>query len=341
MPGRWRGATLASFGVVAALLVARTSRADVTKDACIDANAKAQDLRRDHKLSAAREQLTLCSDAACPALVRGDCARLLADLVQAQPSVVFDVATPSGAIVPGARVTVDGKRLPDGERSRALTLDPGPHSVTFEAAGFAPRTQTVVMLEGDKGHHEHIVLTPAATEAVPEAELQANADSGVGGPAAADWARRRGGGARGGRGRERVRGAHAVRDERAGERVQGGLFGERPCAGAGGPLLRHHRRCRVDRGLHRGGAARGGRGDDSTGRRVLLWRGRLRSPSASRRAWGRAGEPCSFAESSEAFAMTPTAHGLRPGAAGAKDSVVREMTFVAARWNAACVIARA
>ncbi len=30
------------------------------------------------------------------------------------------------------------------------------------------------------------------------------------------------------------------------------------------------------------------------------------------------------------------AHGLRPGAAGAKDSVVREMTFVAARWNAAC-----
>jgi hypothetical protein len=40
--------------------------ADVTKDSCIEANGKAQDLRRTGKLSVARAQLRICADASLP-----------------------------------------------------------------------------------------------------------------------------------------------------------------------------------------------------------------------------------------------------------------------------------
>ena len=45
----------------------------ISRDACIDANAKAQELRRDGKLSEARTALNTCSNRACPGMVRDDC----------------------------------------------------------------------------------------------------------------------------------------------------------------------------------------------------------------------------------------------------------------------------
>jgi hypothetical protein len=159
-----RTAALVIAGLaLSAALVAPPCSADVPKAECIDANAKAQDLRRDHKLSQARELLALCADPSCPSLVRNDCEKRLVELESAQPSVVFDIVSGAGGIVSGAKVTVDGKAQA-GTSGATLSLDPGSHSVTFEATGFAPLTRTVVMLEGDKGHHERVVLNLAAPD---------------------------------------------------------------------------------------------------------------------------------------------------------------------------------
>src|SRR5207237_2673547 len=53
-------------------LFAVGAHADPTKDQCVDADTKAQSLRRDGKLSAARDQLKMCAAQACPELVRDD-----------------------------------------------------------------------------------------------------------------------------------------------------------------------------------------------------------------------------------------------------------------------------
>jgi hypothetical protein len=151
-----------ALATLAVWLVAGTASAEVTKEQCIDANAKAQDLRRDHHLAAAREQLQVCGDPACPGIIRADCTQRFVELAAAQPTVLFDVVDIAGALVTGARVTVDGKTLLHTDPGVAVSLDPGEHKAVFEAAGFLPVNRTIVMLEGDKGHHEHVVLTPSA-----------------------------------------------------------------------------------------------------------------------------------------------------------------------------------
>jgi hypothetical protein len=156
---RWVGAA-ASIG---SLLASSASTADVAKDVCIDANAKAQDLRRDHKLAAARAQLATCSDASCPSLVRNDCAQRLHELDRAQPTVVFDVGNAAGGTISGVKVTVDGVPIGEVKEGTALPLDPGSHDVTFEAPGMIPLTRTALMIEGDKAHHERVLLTAVAT----------------------------------------------------------------------------------------------------------------------------------------------------------------------------------
>jgi hypothetical protein len=69
-----RGRRLCLTAPLAALLAfaAHPVLADMTKDQCIDANGKGQELRREGKLSEARDQLRACANAACPAMVRDD-----------------------------------------------------------------------------------------------------------------------------------------------------------------------------------------------------------------------------------------------------------------------------
>jgi hypothetical protein len=143
------------------------ARADVSKDQCIASNGKAQDFRRDRKLSLAREQLRVCSDPSCPAIVRSDCIKRLDDLEAAQPTVVFDVKDATGSDVTAVKVTLDGQPLTTRLDGTAYKLDPGPHNATFEIAGLAPVTRALVIGEGDKGRHERVAFTaPGAAPAV-------------------------------------------------------------------------------------------------------------------------------------------------------------------------------
>ena len=158
------------FLVVApiAALVAAMSRpalADVTKDQCIDANGDAQGLRREGKLSEARDKLLLCASRSCPAIVRDDCAKRLDELERAQPTVAFEIKDVSGADVTAVKVTVDGKPLAERLDGTALRVDIGQHVFTFEVAAHAPLTRTLVMTEGEKGRREVVAIEAASSPA--------------------------------------------------------------------------------------------------------------------------------------------------------------------------------
>lgn len=139
-------------------IVSASASADPTKDQCVDANARAQDLRREGRLSAAREELRQCTSTSCPAVVRNDCTKRLDELETAQATIAFEVKDAAGADVSDVKVTVDGQPLADRLDGTALPVDRGSHVFAFTVAGQPPVTRRFVLTEGEKGRREKIVL---------------------------------------------------------------------------------------------------------------------------------------------------------------------------------------
>jgi hypothetical protein len=164
----WRLLSLALAIAACALWPAR-ARADLTKAQCIEANTKGQDLRRDSKLSAAREQLRLCATPACPAIVSDDCTKRLDELERVQPAIVFDAKDGAGRDLSEVRVMVDGAPLADRLDGTALRVDPGEHVFVFTVPGQAPVTETFVLKEGERERRERVVIGPAVVPAVTPA----------------------------------------------------------------------------------------------------------------------------------------------------------------------------
>jgi hypothetical protein len=169
-----RRLVLAGCVVATVGLVSASSMADLTKDQCVDANAKAQDLRREGRLSAAREQLRQCASASCPAMVRDDCTKRLDDLENAQPTIAFEVKDASGSDVTTVKVTVDGLPLAEILDGTPLAVDRGSHVFTFTVAGRPPITRTFVLTEGEKGRREKIALDAASPSAVDASGTRAS-----------------------------------------------------------------------------------------------------------------------------------------------------------------------
>ena len=154
---------------IAAVVACASSSAwaDMTKEQCIDANGKAQELRRAERLSAASEQLRQCANPACPAMVRDDCARRLDELEKAQPSLVFDVKDAAGADLIDVRVRDDGQPLLDHLDGKPVNVDPGAHVFVIEVAGKPPVTERLLIREGEAGRREHVVMGNAETTPPP------------------------------------------------------------------------------------------------------------------------------------------------------------------------------
>jgi hypothetical protein len=167
-------------------LVPVTAWADVTKQQCIEANARAQDLRREGKLSAARDELRACAVPACPVLVRDDCARRLDDLEKAQPAIVFDAKDGAGKDLASVKVTVDGRPLADKLDGTPLMVDPGSHVFVFTVAGQPPLTQTFVIKEGDQLRRERVVLGPALPALAVQAPVVAPVRAAPASPGASE-----------------------------------------------------------------------------------------------------------------------------------------------------------
>jgi len=134
------------------------ARADTSvADECITAAEQSQPLRHDGKLRSAHQKLLACSRAECPAVVRADCAKWLADVDDAMPTVVLSAVDSTGADVTEVRVSVDGDLLLARLEGKEIPLDPGSHALRFERQGFDPVEQQVVIREGER--HRVVTIT--------------------------------------------------------------------------------------------------------------------------------------------------------------------------------------
>ncbi|HEY3252538.1 MAG TPA: hypothetical protein VGJ91_01270 [Polyangiaceae bacterium] len=166
---------------LALTLSPRQASAATTKDQCVDANTKAQELRRTGELIDARAALRVCVADQCPKLVRVDCAKRLEELEAAMPSITFEAKDGAGRDLSSVVVTIDGAPFTDHLDGSAIDVNPGEHTFRFEASDQPPTTISFVIHEGEHGRRESITIgqpppeiaktppPPAPVSSVPEA----------------------------------------------------------------------------------------------------------------------------------------------------------------------------
>jgi hypothetical protein len=137
-----------AFGAAAAL-GSPVARAD-TVEACIRASNTGQEQRKAGRLSDAAQQFASCSRASCPALVRRDCARWAEEVDLMMPTVVFAATDAQGGDRSDVRVFVDGGKVLDRLDGRPMPLDPGAHTVRYEAANGIVTTREFDVRVGER-----------------------------------------------------------------------------------------------------------------------------------------------------------------------------------------------
>jgi hypothetical protein len=137
------------------------------KQACTDAYVANQKLRKDGKLTLAREQLLLCAQEACPGPIKADCVKWLGDLEQNIPTVVIDAKDREGRDTTAVRVLVDGQKVAEKLDGRPLAIDPGEHTLRFEYDGADPIEQRIVVQQGAKNRSMSVSFATASAT-VPE-----------------------------------------------------------------------------------------------------------------------------------------------------------------------------
>lgn len=147
------------------LLVLPGHAAPDEKKACAEAFDASQQLRTENRLLAAREQFALCAREVCPRVVQAPCKQWLSEVEGALPSISIEARDEAGKRVPGVKILVDGKEAPTG--GGALQLDPGPHTVRAEAAGYRASELPLTLAAGDRNRAVSLVLTPEPAAAPP------------------------------------------------------------------------------------------------------------------------------------------------------------------------------
>jgi hypothetical protein len=138
---------------------AATARGQDPVAACIAANERALDLRKQGKLVEARRELTSCAVSACPDVIQQACAKRINEINGALPSIVLDVENGRGQPVAGAQVSIDGASLVS-VGATSVPVDPGPHALHFVVQGQAPVDMTISLLEGEKDKRIVAVIGP-------------------------------------------------------------------------------------------------------------------------------------------------------------------------------------
>jgi len=151
------------------------------KQACVDAYAKAQELKETSSLLAARESLRACSNASCTAFIVKDCTDWLATIEREIPSVVFAVKTATGEQVTDVAVTTASNPSFRGNvDGRPRELDPGKYTFEFSAQDGRKSVVDAVVLNGQK--NQLVVATLPAKRADPPAPGAVTASASTAGP---------------------------------------------------------------------------------------------------------------------------------------------------------------
>lgn len=157
---RWRAFSVALSFLGLTLTSERSARATVPSDpesVCIAAYESLQESRARGALLASREQAFECASSACPAFIQKDCTTWIDEIEAELPTVSFDVQSggkPLGAV----RVLAGERVLVERVDGAAVELDPGVHSLRFEASGLPPATRSVEVARGRKGQRVSVEL---------------------------------------------------------------------------------------------------------------------------------------------------------------------------------------
>jgi hypothetical protein len=155
----WAPACLAG----ALTLAPGTALAD-EKAICLDAVAKGQTFRDEHKLIEAREQFRVCARSQCPGVVQGDCVGFLDAVEKNLPSVVFAAKDGTGADLTDVSVSADGQAVVARLDGAALPMNPGTHTFVFTRGAVTAKTSATI-LEGAKNQVVSATLRAAIAPA--------------------------------------------------------------------------------------------------------------------------------------------------------------------------------
>jgi hypothetical protein len=149
------------------LLASNAASADVVQQ-CLDSSESGQKLRDEGKLSAARDLFRACAVAACPAPVRKSCIKWHQELVDSMPSIIVIARTEKDEDIVAAEASIDGGPAAPVS-GKALPIDPGPHTISVRAKGFAGVESKVVVNTSEKNRAVKITLVKdeAATSEAP------------------------------------------------------------------------------------------------------------------------------------------------------------------------------
>jgi hypothetical protein len=163
------------FSLVVMLGWPHAARADKTvTNACADGYTRGQILRNAGKLIQARDAFRTCAQPSCKAFIVKDCTLWL-DQVQASVPTIVPVATDdAGNVLPAVKVSIDGAVVLDPSDGRAVEVNPGSHTLTFEAPDSAKVDKAVLVPEGEKDRR--VVATLGKPKA-PQGESPLTADS--------------------------------------------------------------------------------------------------------------------------------------------------------------------
>jgi hypothetical protein len=151
---------LVLFCICGALgIAAARELAPASKQQCIEAYSDAQELRLKGALLAARERLLVCSQSSCPGPVVKDCVGWLSDVDGSLPSVVFALSDGHSRDLSEVRVSANQQVVAERTDGRAVVLDPGEYTFTFEAPGYERAQRTVAMRQSEKNRIVRVKLT--------------------------------------------------------------------------------------------------------------------------------------------------------------------------------------
>ncbi|MEM9695900.1 MAG: hypothetical protein AAGA56_25375 [Myxococcota bacterium] len=138
------------LGGSVALLGGSVARAQpMDKKACLSSFEKGQTLRKDGDLLAAKEELSRCSQAACPDVVSNKCVGWVDELDKEIPSLVF--VFPGGVDPSELEIAVDGVIRNEPGGGNPIAVNPGKHTISYRflSKGEDTTTKTVVVALGE------------------------------------------------------------------------------------------------------------------------------------------------------------------------------------------------
>jgi len=183
------------IGVAAAAMLVTAPRAARAseKDDCFNAAEKAQKLKIDKNLSAARQQILVCARDVCPAMVKSDCVKWLNEVDAAMPSITVRARDKDGHDIVDVKVYVDGQLLLPKLQGTSVPVDPGEHKMRYELPDGQSTEETVLIAEGEKDRVIRVEMkapgAPATAPTPSPSQAATTPETGEkkGGPGAAPW----------------------------------------------------------------------------------------------------------------------------------------------------------